>query len=73
MVIILSMNMEDAKIVAQGAADTLLLHAAQHASRRGSKIIREIDVKAAIEKIAVKEAPKWYFIPVSGNGACLCE
>jgi hypothetical protein len=47
--------------------------AVESARRRNSKVIREIDVKAAISMFSAPKTPKWYIIPVAGNGACLCK
>jgi hypothetical protein len=51
-----------------------LLNSAKAASmRRGSLVVREIDVLSAISSFKQTPTPKWYLIPVAGNGACLCE
>lgn len=62
----------DLNKIKENVVTYLLQQSRLSSSRRGSKVIRETDVKFAIEKY--KEGlttHKFYVIPVSGNGGCL--
>jgi hypothetical protein len=54
------------------ASEALLKDAKAASERRGSMVIREVDVNFAISRFKMLKAHKWYLIPVSGNGACQC-
>jgi len=60
------------KAALEATVSTLLSNAKECAKRRGSLVIREVDMRESIALFRKLRTPKWYLIPVAGNGACLC-
>jgi hypothetical protein len=58
--------------VINSSSKALLKDAKAASVRRGSTVIREVDVKYAISRFQMLGSHKWYLIPVAGNGECQC-
>ena len=61
------------KSAMEAATAKVFEFAKRNSLRRGSLVIREIDVEQAILMVRIPQKPKWYLIPVAGNGGCLCK
>lgn len=59
--------------IINSTSKALLKDAKAASLRRGSKVIREVDVTYAISRFKMVDSHKWYLIPVAGNGDCQCK